>query len=180
MEEIWKTIKKYPDYEVSNLGRIKSHKRKTEHILSPGTYSNGYLFVTLSNEEGHRSESIHRLVLETFNPVENMENLQVNHINCNRADNRLDNLEWMTANENRKYRDKIKHTPKAQTILVQFLDEREDMIFNSLTACGEYIGITLKVINRYLETQNIRSDRKVQAHFYLLGNTYDLNPYSKK
>lgn len=179
MEEVWKIIEEYPDYEVSNLGRVKSHKRKKDLILSQNAYSNGYLFVILSNENGQHSESVHRLVLKTFNPTENMENLQVNHINCNRTDNRLENLEWMSASDNRKYRDKNKHTPKAQTILVQFLDGREDMIFDSLTACGEYFGVSRKAISRYLESQNVRSDRQVQAHFYLLGNTYELNPYKK-
>ena len=44
-----------------------------------------------------------------------------------------------------------------------------------MTECANYFGVTRKAINRYLETQNIRSDRKVQAHFYKLGKTYDLN-----
>ena len=177
MEEIWKVIEKYPDYEISNLGNVKSHKRKKEIIMKPGKYSNGYLFVHLRNKEENRYELIHRLVLSTFSPCKNMENLQVNHKNCKRDDNRLENLEWATKQENDKYRDKLKHTPKAMTILVQFLDDREDMVFDSITSCAEYFGVTRKAINRYLESQNIRSDRKVQAHFYIVGKTYELNPY---
>ena len=43
---------------------------------------------------------MHRLVLETFNPIENMKEMQVNHKNWDRLDNRLENLEWVTPKEN--------------------------------------------------------------------------------
>lgn len=175
--EIWKQIKDYPDYEVSSEGRVRSNKRKKPIILRPAQYSNGYLFVTLSDplELNRRSCLIHRLVLSAFCPRDDMDQLQVNHLNCNRADNRLENLEWTTPQDNRRYRDKLKHTPKAETILVQFLDDREDMIFDSMTACANFFGLTRKAINTYLKTQNIRNDRKVQAHFYRLGRTSGLN-----
>ena len=175
--EIWKQIKDYPDYEVSNEGRVRSNKRKKTVILRPAQFSNGYLFVSLSDSLGlkRRACLIHRLVLTTFHPCENMDQLQVNHLNCNRADNHLENLEWATPQDNRKYRDGLKHTPKAETILVQFLDDHEDMIFNSMTACANFFGLSRKAINTYLKSQNIRSDRKVQAHFYKLGRTSKLN-----
>lgn len=173
--EQWKNIPGYPDYQVSNLGRVKSFKRKTPYILTNHPYSNGYRWVKLSNENGQKSCLVHRLVLMAFCPIDDMEQMQVNHLNCNREDNRLENLEWVTPEENRNYREKVKHTPKAQTILVQFLDSRDDLIFDSKEACAEYFGVTRKAIDKYLQTQNIRSDRKVQAHFYLLGNTYELN-----
>jgi hypothetical protein len=174
MEE-WRQVSDFPDYEVSNLGRVKSHKRRAPIILKNNYYSNGYVFVLLFNGEKRKSCSVHRLVLENFCPCDNMEQLQVNHINCIRDDNRLENLEWTTRQENAKYRDNLKHTPKAQTIRVVFLDDREDMYFNSKMACAKYFGVSRKTIDKYLETQNIRSDRKVQAHFYLVGNTYELN-----
>lgn len=177
MEE-WKQIKNFPKYYVSNLGRVKSYKRKNPIIMSPGEYSNGYLFVLLSNGKNKKSCSIHRLVLETFNPVEKMELLQVNHKDCNRKNNNLSNLEWVTPQENFQYRDKLKHTPKAETVLVQFLDDREDMIFDSITACANYFKLSRKAINRYLESQNIRSDRQVQAHFYRLGRTSEITQTS--
>ena len=80
-----------------------------------------------------------------------MKNLEVNHLDCNRKNNELSNLEWTTSAKNREYRDKLKHTPKAETILVQFLDEREDMVFDSITSCANYFGVTRKAINHYLE-----------------------------
>lgn len=57
--EIWKRIETYSDYEVSNKGRVKSYKRKTPFILRPAQYSNGYLFVHLSNGIESHSCLIH-------------------------------------------------------------------------------------------------------------------------
>lgn len=173
--EQWKQILDYPDYEVSTEGRVRSNKRKKTTILQPYSRHNGYLSVQLCDSQGKHNCSIHRLVLCTFQPCENMEQLQVNHLNCNRTDNRLENLEWSTVQQNNAYREQLKHTPKAETILVKFLDEREDMIFDSVTACANYFGLTRKAIHNFLENQKIRSDRKVQAHFYKLGRTYELN-----
>lgn len=179
MEE-WKRIKDFPDYEVSNLGNVKSYKRKVPIIMKPSYYSNGYTWVHLRNENGGKSCLIHRLVLSTFCPCDNMENLQVNHKNCKRDDNRLENLEWATPQENRDYREKQKHTPKALTILVKFLGDREDMVFDSITSCAEYFGISRKAISKYIESQTVRKDRQIQAHFYIIGKTYDINKEIKE
>ena len=174
MEE-WKQVFDFPDYEISNLGRVRSNKRKTPIILKQSYYSNGYTFVLLYNGDNKKSCLVHRLVLENFQPRAGMENLQVNHINCIRDDNRLENLEWTTKKENDAHRDNLKHTPKAQTIKVVFLDNREDMYFNSKEECAQYFDITRKAIDHYLQAETVRKDRKVQAHFILVGNTYDLN-----
>lgn len=51
----------------------------------------------------YKRKLVHRLVLMTFNPVENMENLQVNHIDGNKRNNNISNLEWCTLEENMKH-----------------------------------------------------------------------------
>ena len=100
--EIWKNIKDYPNYMVSNLGRIKSLNYKRtgkEQILKQIKNSNGYLRVALSKNGNIKKYQIHRLVAEAFLP--NPENKPcIDHINCNRSDNRVENLRWVTQKEN--------------------------------------------------------------------------------
>jgi hypothetical protein len=96
--EFWKEIKGYEGlYEVSSEGRVKSLGRKPG-IMRPGL-SNGYLKVGLT-KDGIRSRfRVHRLVAEAFIP--NPDNKpEVDHINGDRKDNRVENLRWMTHQEN--------------------------------------------------------------------------------
>lgn len=99
MIEIWKDIDGYEGiYQVSNLGRVKSFHRKTPTILKPMVNHKGYLRVELHNKTTCELRLIHRLVMEVFNP--NDVNLQVNHIDGDKSNNRLDNLEWCTGSDN--------------------------------------------------------------------------------
>ena len=110
MIEIWKDIKNFEQiYQVSNLGRVKSLARYVnskggsqrlvkECILVPVLTSNGYLKVSLNNAT-RKTFNIHRLVAEAFIP--NPDNKpQVNHIDENKTDNTVTNLNWMTSKEN--------------------------------------------------------------------------------
>lgn len=100
MNEIWKTIENYPNYEVSNLGNVRN--KKTKRVLRPAKLNTGYLQVRIKDSTGvYRGRNIHRLVMTTFNPVENMENLHVDHIDFNTQNNCLENLRWLTPAENR-------------------------------------------------------------------------------
>jgi len=107
MDERWKKIDKFPDYEISNLGNIRrinpdSFNRNMK-ILNPQVKKNGYLEINLFKNRKGYFLSLHRLVLETFDPVENMNILQVNHKKGIKSDNRLKELEWMTCSENHKH-----------------------------------------------------------------------------
>ena len=101
-EEIWKVIDGYPDYRISNMGRIKSFKRNKEKDLKVQINKNGYSHIILSNNGLKKIWRIHRLVSTNFNPTED-KTLQVNHINGIKHDNRLCNLEWVTMSENMKH-----------------------------------------------------------------------------
>ena len=98
MEE-WKDIESFEGYQVSNEGRVKNSKGK---ILKPQKNSCGYLRVQLWEDGKQVMKFIHRLVAEAFLP--NPQNLpQVNHKDEDKANNRVENLEWCTAKYNSNY-----------------------------------------------------------------------------
>lgn len=106
--EIWKDVVGFEGlYEVSNLGRVKSSakiNRAHEIVLkTPANYRTGYLFADLCKAgQKNKHSSVHRLVATAFLPNPE-DKVQVNHINGDKTDNRLENLEWATRSENQKH-----------------------------------------------------------------------------
>jgi hypothetical protein len=108
--EVWKDIVGFEGlYMVSNLGRVKSLSRIAfqtdrkrilkEKILQSRPNGNGYCHVELKKEGISKTIKVHRLVATAFLP--NHENKRtVNHIDSNRSNNELNNLEWCTDTEN--------------------------------------------------------------------------------
>ena len=79
----------------------KVWNENTKHVLATSISFNGYPTVSVQKIQGGVSRiTIHRLLMIGFKPVENMQNLQVNHIDGNKKNNNLDNLEWCTSKEN--------------------------------------------------------------------------------
>ena len=107
MEEIWKPIPGYNGYEVSNTGKVKSYKIKKEGVLLTQSVTKKddlHLKVRLINNAGEQKHiGVHRLVMLAFCPIENSELYEVNHKDGNCQNNNLDNLEWMTSEENHKH-----------------------------------------------------------------------------
>lgn len=96
-KEIWKDTAHSALHEVSSSGQVRN--KKTMRILKPAGRT-GYVFVQLKNRG--KSWNIHRLVAEAFLP--NQSNLPfVNHKNGIKSDNRIENLEWVTASQNKKH-----------------------------------------------------------------------------
>lgn len=104
MKEEWKTIEKFPDYAVSNLGRVKRilKKRGTSgnRIITYTTKDKcGYNYKDLRKNKKKYRITIHKLVLDTFVGIR-PEGCTCNHKDGNKDNNKLDNLEWIIHIEN--------------------------------------------------------------------------------
>ena len=112
MSEIWKDIPDFEgSYQVSNMGRVRSLDRVVTFkdggmrkykgkVLKPSIGNSGYELVRLCNDGGCNTKTVHRLVLEVFKPHVNINDLQVNHLDGDKLNNHLTNLEWVTARDN--------------------------------------------------------------------------------
>jgi len=121
--EIWKNIELLGNnYSVSNMGNLKNNK--TGRILKTFNYK-GYRKKTFNYNGKTYAFFVHRLVLKTFNPIENMDNeMQVHHINHNRIDNRAENLTWVTNKENQQFKPKYKSYDTFKELLIILGDEK--------------------------------------------------------
>ena len=111
--EVWKKITGFKNYEVSNLGRVKSLKGKQEKILKGGYTRTKYKCYNLISDSGKLYfKSVHRLVAIEF--IENKNNYDfVNHIDKDKNNNCINNLEWCSSRENNTHmRLSIKRTSK--------------------------------------------------------------------
>lgn len=98
--EIWLPIKNFPDFKISNWGRL--YNKKTNRYLSGRPNTNGYWQVRLRNKDGYKDVLIHRLVGEYFVPNLVM-GTQINHKDQNKNNNRWSNLEWCDPKDNINY-----------------------------------------------------------------------------
>lgn len=105
LNEIWKPIKDYEGiYEVSNLGNVRKlrfingkHNFEKIKICKQTLNAWGYMTVSLSKNGKSNTKRVHKLVANAFLGESN---LQVDHIDGNKTNNRLDNLEYVTPKEN--------------------------------------------------------------------------------
>ena len=95
--EQWITCQPYPEYEVSDQGRIR-HKA-LKWIQKPDI-QDGYARASIKTEGKAIRVLLHRLILQSFSPRDDWQNISVDHINGIRSDNRLCNLRWMPIEEN--------------------------------------------------------------------------------
>lgn len=161
-KETWKDIPGYVGlYQISDLGRIRSlgrecnakngsRQRKRSRILTQEVSIHGYCRVRLYNIEGvSRHHAVHRLVLSAFKGVSDLE---VNHINEIKTDNRLSNLEYCTSSYNCNYGSRNKKISKKNAGLhskpvVQIKDGETIKKFNSRIDAEKQTGIDARHIS---------------------------------
>jgi len=152
-EEIWRECVDYNMYEVSTFGNVRN--KKSGKILRQASSEGGYMCAGLKHNDGSRkTPSVHRLVAIAF--IENPENKpQVNHLDKNKGNNNVNNLEWCTAKENNMHKSSTLIQTTNQNIKVWRVDINTNeklQLYNSIEEAGLWI-----CNNNLLEPLNVRS-----------------------
>ena len=140
MIEEWRDIDGYDGlYKVSNLGNVYS--LKTNKVLKTPVGKRGYPNLNLLKDGKQKLFVVHRLVAKAFIP--NPENKQqVNHIDGDKTNNRVDNLEWATSRENMLHARRTGlHTSDGDKTVVQMLNGQEIARYKSASEASRKTGI---------------------------------------
>lgn len=160
---MWKPIKDFENYEVSDAGEIRNVK--FNRLLTPSPGAGGYMRVQLRRDKQSYQRYIHRLVAEAFLEGEG----EVNHLDGNRANNNVSNLEWTTHAKNVQHAFDVLHRkPPRETrgIRVEYLNGTI-MEFSSVKECATYYKVDNKTIHDYIK-YSLSPLRMIQANFYYI------------
>lgn len=147
----------YEGFRVDDQGNVYG---KRGNILKGCVDRCGYREVCLSLKGKQKSVLVHRLILKSFKPCENMDKLDVNHINGNKLDNRLINLEWCTRSENinHSYKNRLQDNATNQYGNFKVISQEEVELMKILRFEGktqkeiaEAIGCSAKTVRKYLK-----------------------------
>jgi len=166
---------------VSNYGRVL-YENEMVSLNINGTF----LHNTWVNIEGLGQFDVYRLVKETFDPIENMDKLQVHHINNNALDNRPENLIWVTEKDHRRidneFNYKLRECGKivrnnAKNHLIEFFKKHNNESFTGFKLCTHNPNIfayvirdTLDILEKEKTIKNIAGEKK-----YFYDRIYELN-----
>ena len=148
--EIWKNIDELNgEYQISNKGNIK-HNNK---ILKSHKDRDGYLIINIYFNKKFICFKIHRLVAQAFIPNE-LNLPQVNHIDCNKTNNNVENLEWCTLKDNishavkNKLFDKRDFSKRYKKVNQYDLEGNLIKTWNSIKEAGTELGICTSTITK--------------------------------
>ena len=130
----------FEKYEVSNLGKIRNIK--SGKILKPWLHNNGYLMHCLYKNNKSKNLLLHRIVATAF--IDNPEEKPcVNHIDENKLNNDLNNLEWCTERENLRHGTRTKRGAEKRCKKVVQLDLNDNVlnVFKSIKQAGQETGV---------------------------------------
>ena len=155
MGEVWKNIEDYPEYEVSNQGRVRSKDRVFYDSLGRKYNKKGQLIKIekqIGKKDGYTQlmvgvwsrKKMHRLIVarlvaKAFIP--NPHNLpQVNHIDENSENNRVENLEWCSANYNMNYGNSLKRRAQSRSRAIKVCD----IFGNLIKVCNSAVEASIE------------------------------------
>lgn len=178
-KEIWKNIEGFDgDYQISNMGRVRSTKCHKITILSPAhipsakntkegvcTNQNSYLNIPLrpNRKRGNAKHfMVHRLVAKYFLPEPRSGQIFINHKDGNRWNNRVDNIEWCTREENERHKvHSLKHLSGGCITPMPVLCVETGEKFLSQSLAAEAKGVTQGAISAA-----VRSGRKSAGYHW--------------
>lgn len=155
--EIWKDIKNFDNYQVSNFGRVKRKScaivykngnlcHYKEKLLKQDIVK-GYMRVTLSQSNIQKRFLVHRLVAEYFIIKVEGKNC-VNHLNGIKTDNNLYNLEWCTYSENEKHSHRILN--KIPSCSKMVVNTQNGIFYNNITEAAKSMGLKVTTLSANL------------------------------
>ena len=141
----------YNNYAISSYGNVKNIK--TEQYIKQFVRKDGYVQVSLWNNNKGHSFKVHRLVALYF--IENSDETKtyVNHIDGNKANNYVTNLEWVTPSENNLHAVK-NGLVNAIKIKVIDLNDGKEYVFDSITQASIFLNEDKRDISRALKRKN--------------------------
>lgn len=183
MKEIWKDIKDYEDsYQCSNYGNIRTVDRyvtektgkqqfRKGQIIKVKQNKNGYLQFGLNKDGKRKMAYVHIIVAQTF--ITNSDNLPVvNHIDGNKLNNRVDNLEWCSYSKNNKHsydelnRSIVKDGGSPKAVYIIDTINKSLLWYESISETTKHIELSHTQINRY-----IHSNKKWKGRYIFLTDS---------
>lgn len=139
--EIWKDVVEVEGYQVSSIGRVRN--KYNGRILHPQNNGVGYRRIGLGPANNNRKFYVHRLMASAF-LGQMPKGYEVNHIDGNRSNNVLENLEWVTSSENTKhavYKGILKPWGhRSRAIKAVNVETGETKLFATLSQAEKYVG----------------------------------------
>lgn len=162
MEEVWKTMKEHADYEISNLGRVKT--KKTGRIRKTTISNKGYEQIIVYINKKAKTYYVHRLVANNF--IDNPSNLrEINHINENKLDNKAINLEWCDGKYNLHYGNRVQRILKTKEPTFKKIKQKDLQ------------GNTIKIWKNIIEIQKETNFNKQSIYKCCKGKHKSANGY---
>lgn len=136
--EVFREIEEYPGYLVSNYGTVVDSQG---NIVRTNNRA-GYVSVNIGTSGNRTSVDAHRLVMMAFEPLDNCESMVVNHLDGDKTNNYIYNLEWCTEEDNRIHAGYFGLNKAYTPVYLRLSGKDIDIFFLSYKSAGEYLGVS--------------------------------------